>query len=180
MGGIRTLGSGGCFTAFAVASLCISPARSGSTSGSFLCLDGLSLNGEPTLFKTIPLSRFSGTFFAISKCLTRRALDAPAADEWLWARLAQLQGKELTRHELLMKLGSARSKLPTAWRLVEVRVRVPDQGSAFSYRLDRKKLRQVRRREGRYLLRANLSESDPVKLWHSTYNSCRSKKRSAP
>jgi Transposase DDE domain len=84
--------------------------------------------------------------------------------KWLWARLAQLQNMELERDELLMKFGSARSKVPAAWRLVQVRL--PERGSAFTYRLDRKKLRQVRRREGRYLLRTNLTETDPVKLWH--------------
>jgi Transposase DDE domain len=84
--------------------------------------------------------------------------------KWLWARLAQLQDMDLTRDELLMKLGSARSKVPTAWRLVQVRV--PEDGSSFTYRLDRKKLKQARRREGRYLLRTNLTETDPVKLWH--------------
>jgi transposase len=65
-----------------------------------------------------------------------------------------------------MKLGSARSKVPTAWRLVQVRVH--ERGSDFSYWLDRKRLKQVRRREGRYLLllRTNLTETDPVKLWH--------------
>jgi hypothetical protein len=31
--------------------------------------------------------------------------------------------------------------------------------------LDRKKLRKVRRREGRYLLRTNLTGDDPAKLW---------------
>jgi len=36
----------------------------------------------------------------------------------------------------------------------------------FSYRLDRDKLRQVYRREGRYLLRTNLTEDDPAKLWN--------------
>jgi len=83
--------------------------------------------------------------------------------KWLWARLAQLQGMDLTRDELLMRLGSARSKVPTAWRLV--RISLSARGSSFTYRLDRKKLRQVRRREGRYLLRTNLTETDPVKLW---------------
>lgn len=83
--------------------------------------------------------------------------------KWLWARLAQLQGMELARDELLMKLGSARSKVPVAWRLV--RVRVSEHGG-FTYWLDRKRLKQVRRREGRYLLRTNLTETDPVKLWH--------------
>jgi hypothetical protein len=83
--------------------------------------------------------------------------------KWLWARLAQLQDMELKRDELLMKLGSAQSKVPAAWRLVDVRV---NEHGALTYRLNRKKLRQVRRREGRYLLRTNLTETDPVKLWH--------------
>ena len=46
-----------------------------------------------------------------------------------------------------MKLGSAQSKVPAAWRLVEVKV---EKRAAFTYRLNRKKLKQVRRREGRY------------------------------
>ena len=84
--------------------------------------------------------------------------------KWLWARLAQLQGMELTRDALLMKLGSAKSKVPAAWRLVDVKV---EEGAAsFSYRLNREKLRVVLRREGRYLLRTNLTETDPVKLWN--------------
>jgi len=33
--------------------------------------------------------------------------------KWLWARLAQLQGMQLARDELLMKLGAARSKVPS-------------------------------------------------------------------
>jgi len=83
--------------------------------------------------------------------------------KWLWRRLAQIAAMKLTREELLMKLGAARSQAPTAWRLVPVVV--PKTGSTFSYRLDRNKLRQVRRREGRYLLRTNLTESDPAQLW---------------
>ena len=35
--------------------------------------------------------------------------------------------------------------------------------ATFSYRLDRDKLRQ--RREGRYLLRTNLTDDDPARLW---------------
>ena len=37
--------------------------------------------------------------------------------------------------------------------------------AAFTYRFDREKLRRQRRREGRYLLRTNLTETDPAKLW---------------
>jgi len=83
--------------------------------------------------------------------------------KWLWARLKQLSAMQLTREELLMKLGAARAKAPTAWRLVEVKVE--KRSPAFTYRLDRNKLRQARRREGRYLLRTDLTEHDPAKLW---------------
>jgi transposase len=83
--------------------------------------------------------------------------------KWLWQRLAQIAAMKLTREELLMKLGAARSQAPTAWRLVAVAV--SKSGSSFSYRLDRNKLRQARRREGRYLLRTNLTENDPAQLW---------------
>jgi len=84
--------------------------------------------------------------------------------KWLWARLAQLQSMELSRDALLMKLGSAQSKVPAAWRLVDVKL--DNNAATFTYRLNRKKLKQVRRREGRYLLRTNLTETDPVKLWN--------------
>ena len=43
--------------------------------------------------------------------------------------------------------------------------RWPSEGASFSYALNRKKLRNVRRREGRYLLRTNLSGKDPAQLW---------------
>jgi transposase len=83
--------------------------------------------------------------------------------KWLWARLRQLSAMRVTREELLMKLGAARARAPTAWRLIKI-VAAAD-GVDFSYQLDRNKLRQVRRREGRYLLRTNLAEHDPAKLW---------------
>jgi transposase len=81
----------------------------------------------------------------------------------LWARLQQLSTMTLSHKELLMKLGAARSQYPGGWRLLEVKVH--DTDPSFTYRLRRDKLRQVRRREGRYLLRTNLTSSDPAELW---------------
>jgi hypothetical protein len=83
--------------------------------------------------------------------------------KWLWKRLAQIAAMKLTREELLMKLGSARSQAPTAWRLVDIEV--DPKIASLAYRLNRKKLAQARRREGRYLLRTNLTDSDPARLW---------------
>jgi hypothetical protein len=83
--------------------------------------------------------------------------------KWLWKRLQQIAAMEISREELLMKLGAARSKAPSAWRLVDI---VTDKHTAaFTFALNRKKLRTVRRREGRYLLRTNLTDNDPALLW---------------
>jgi transposase len=83
--------------------------------------------------------------------------------KWLWKRLRELAAMEISREELLMKLGAARSRAPTAWRLVDIEF--DQESSLFIYTLNRQKLRQVRRREGRYLLRTNLTENDPALLW---------------
>jgi hypothetical protein len=83
--------------------------------------------------------------------------------KWLWKRLGQLAAMEISREEMLMKLGAARAKAPTAWRLIEIEM--DKDSSMFIFTLNRKTLRTVRRREGRYLLRTNLTGNDPAVLW---------------
>jgi hypothetical protein len=78
----------------------------------------------------------------------------------LWARIKQLSTIQLTREELLMKFGAARDQSPSALAVIEIAA----DSAAFSYRLDRDKLRQTRPRDGRYLLRTNLVEEGPAKL----------------
>jgi hypothetical protein len=46
-----------------------------------------------------------------------------------------------------------------------VDVTLDKQSAALNYSLNRQKLRIVRRREGRYLLRTNLTNQDPAVLW---------------
>src|SRR5512139_925231 len=81
----------------------------------------------------------------------------------LWERLHGLAQMQLTRDELLLKLGAARQQSPSAWRLVHVTLPHGEQPFQFSLRKD--KLRDVRRREGRYLLRTNLVGRDPAEMW---------------
>jgi hypothetical protein len=81
----------------------------------------------------------------------------------LWKRLHQLEGMQLTRDQLLLKLGAARQQSPSAWRLVKIDIPEADEPLQFSLRKD--KLRKVRRREGRYLLRTNLVGRDPAEMW---------------
>lgn len=86
----------------------------------------------------------------------------------LVTRLKELQQMELSRDQLLLKLGAAKAQFPAAWRLVNVQIpkeTQPVNAQTFQLSLRTGKLRQVRRREGRYLLRSNLSGEDPAKLW---------------
>ena len=72
------------------------------------------------------------------------------------------------RDALLLKLGAAKKEAGRAWNLVEVRVPRTEEEFAkngFSFRLRRNRLRRLRRREGRYLLRSNLTSEDPATLW---------------
>jgi transposase len=82
-------------------------------------------------------------------------------------RLKELREMKLNHHQaLLLKLGAAKGKYPAAWRLIDISL--PKESSdpvSFSFRLNRKKLRAVRRREGHYLLRTNLSAKPPDQLW---------------
>jgi hypothetical protein len=81
----------------------------------------------------------------------------------LWWRLREIsEMKRLPRDDVLMSLGAARQKAPAAWRLVTLEVAV--DGASFGFWLNRAKLREVRRREGRCLLRTNLTQADPAKL----------------
>jgi hypothetical protein len=86
----------------------------------------------------------------------------------LWKRLKELQAMALTRDGLWLKLGGAKQEGPAAGRLVDVPG--PGEGQAvnaqtFRFALRPDTLRQVRRREGRSLLRRHLSPEDPARLW---------------
>jgi transposase len=86
-----------------------------------------------------------------------------------WKRLGELRKmKGLHRDDLLKKLGAAQADAGRAQGLVEVQE--PGSGQevneqTFGYKLNRSKLRQWRRREGRYLLRSNLTAQAPGQLW---------------
>ena len=65
-----------------------------------------------------------------------------------------------------MKLGAAKHEAGRAAHLIKVAIPKDSATTAsLEFKLDRAKLRQVRRREGRYLLRTNLGAQDPARLW---------------
>lgn len=89
----------------------------------------------------------------------------------LWKRLKQLQKQRPVYKTLLLKLGAAKKDAGRVWGLIRMELPEPSTKDAckgrisFSFGLNKKKLRIVRRREGRYLLRSNLTQTDPAKLW---------------
>lgn len=89
----------------------------------------------------------------------------------LWARLRELRTRKLlTRDALLMSLGAAKKEAGRAWSLVKIHLPGKDQvvdAANFGYELNRKKLRQRIRREGRYLLRSNMKTASPETVWEN-------------
>ena len=81
----------------------------------------------------------------------------------LWQRLKEIQAQDLTRDERLEKLGGARDR---AGRAVAALVKTTVEATGqLTFTLERAQLRTVRQREGRYLLRTNLSADNPELLW---------------
>jgi hypothetical protein len=89
----------------------------------------------------------------------------------LWARLKALQAQSLSYKDLLLKLGAAKNEAGLCWGVIALTLPEPPAKAqraepvTFSFRLNRARLRQMRRREGRYLLRSNLTGSNPAALW---------------
>jgi transposase len=85
-------------------------------------------------------------------------------------RLKELQQfkKKLTRDELLVAVGQAKAQAGRAFSLLEIRW--PEESEeinaqTFTFKLALAHYRKWYRREGRYLLRTNLTQSDPKVLW---------------
>jgi hypothetical protein len=86
-------------------------------------------------------------------------------------RLADLSARPMPYETLLQKIGAARHEAGRNARLVDIVLPPPpDRGNrrapvTFAYSLNKPKLREARRREGRYLLRSNMLSDSPAKLW---------------
>jgi len=87
----------------------------------------------------------------------------------LIGRLHELQKQLPARDKLLMALGAAKKEAGRFYALLKLSVPAADQAvsvETFSFKFDRARLRVVRRREGSYLLRSNLTGKTPGELWN--------------
>jgi len=87
----------------------------------------------------------------------------------LLARLQELRRQLPQRDALLMALGAAKKEAGRFYALLKITV--PAAGEtvsigSFHFRFDRARLRVVRRREGCYLLRSNLTGRPGAELWN--------------
>jgi transposase len=85
-------------------------------------------------------------------------------------RLKELQQskKKLTRDGLLLAVGQAKEQAGRAFELLDIGWPQEEEvinAQSFTFRLPLGRYRQWYRREGRYLLRTNLTETDPKVLW---------------
>ena len=85
----------------------------------------------------------------------------------------ELQKMKLTAKGLLIKIGEAKKEVGRVFGVIELKLPNPSKSKKkkpktkpnFSFRMNRAKFRETYRREGRYLLRSNLSEQSPARLW---------------
>lgn len=84
-------------------------------------------------------------------------------------RLRRLQQRKqkLSRDDFLVALGQAKEQAGRVFALLEIQCSEDPKADArtFTFQLRRAKYRVWRRREGRYLLRTNLTGTDPQVLW---------------
>ena len=86
----------------------------------------------------------------------------------LIGRLQELQKQLPERDKLLMALGAAKKDAGRFYALLKITVPAAAEvvtAQTFTFRMDRARLRVVRRREGSYLLRSNLTGKPPAELW---------------
>lgn len=86
----------------------------------------------------------------------------------LWKRLKTIQRQKISRDQLLLKIGAAKKEAGRAFALVKIKlpkVNEPVNAGTLTFALQKDKLRAIRRREGQYLLRSNLTSKDPSMLW---------------
>ena len=85
----------------------------------------------------------------------------------LW-KLRAMRFHPPSRDRLLLRIGAARKDADRAAKFVTIEI--PAQGVAvtrqsFTFHLEKEQLKQAELRDGRYLLRSNMTAEDPAVLW---------------
>ena len=88
----------------------------------------------------------------------------------LWRRLTELRQMNISRDQLLQKIGAAKQQAGRLAGLIRIHLPKKDEEiteETFRFEIDKTRMKKRRRHEGRYLLRSNLVEGDPSRLWEN-------------
>ena len=97
----------------------------------------------------------------------RRFKDGKEHRHWSVVENVRNRDGRVVQRQVLY-LGEINDRQRAAWHLVRIglpKAREAVTPETFTFSLRRGRLRRARRREGRYLLRSNLTGEDPAKLW---------------
>ncbi len=117
----------------------------------------------------VQLIRESAETYVLAKSTTRARKEEAMRRRWVRGLMRDLvrlrralrHGTLTAEKRLQRRVGRLQERWPQAWRFVSIRA----EGLKVCRRWDRTKLRQAAARDGAYLLRTNLTDADPVKLW---------------
>lgn len=119
----------------------------------------------------VKLFEQDGELYVLAKSEGRRAKEAAIRRKRLARLLWKLRAMRRSlpaRDVLFMRLGAAKSQAGRAYGFVDIQVPGKDQPvnrESFQFRVNKTKLQEAERRDGHYLLRSNLSGTDPSVLW---------------
>ena len=127
----------------------------------------------------VKLFREGEELFVVAKSGGRKDKEIAMRRKRLARLLWTLRGlrRETSRDRLLLRLGVAKSKAGRAASLVKIHLPAAPEGKkdktqaqklepgSFTFRLDKEALQDAELYDGHYLLRSNLAEAEPEKLW---------------
>ena len=112
-----------------------------------------------------------GELYVLAKSEGRRAKETAMRRKRLARLLWKLRAMRRScppRDQLLMRVGAAKTEAGRGFGFVKIKLPQKDEAvtrTSFSFQLDKTKLQDAELRDGHYLLRTNLVEEDPERLW---------------
>jgi transposase len=119
----------------------------------------------------VKLYRHEGEVYGLAKSQGRQAKETAMRHRRLARLLRKLRAMRKSlpkRDQQLLRIGAAKKEAGRAFGFVEIQIPKADgtvRREMFRFELDKAKLKAAEQRDGRYLLRSNLTEEDPAALW---------------
>ena len=119
----------------------------------------------------VKLYQHEGELYVLAKSQGRQGKEKAIRRKRLARLLRKLRRMRKSlpqRDRLLLRIGAAKKEAGRAFGFVKIQIPKPGEAvtrQAFSFQLDKAKLKAAEQRDGHYLLRSNLTGEDPAVLW---------------